>query len=104
MAPRIAEEASPSMSLQCLPSGCCAGPGSRAQRARTEAPEGHREDCGAGGASIQLEGLLVLYAPAGISCLLRLVGRAVVGWMDGWMERCAVPCSGVSRSLHALEV
>lgn len=85
------------MSLQCLPSGCCAGHSgqqrsSQAQMARTEAPEGDREGCGPGGANIQLRGLdtkqlkgslVVLYAPAGNSCLLRLVGYAKDGWMDG---------------------
>lgn len=65
--------------------------------ARTEAPEGHREGCGIGGANIQLRGLdtkqlkgslVVLYAPAGNSCFLRLVGYVMDDrWMGGWMMR-----------------
>lgn len=87
----MAEEASSSMSLQCLPSGCCAGRGRPARTAGSEAPEGPGEDCGTGGASIQLRGLdtkqlkgslVVLYAPAGNNCLLRLVGHAGLGWSD----------------------
>lgn len=81
----MAEEASSSMSLQCLASGCC-------RRRPTGAPEALGEDGGAGGASVQLRGLdtkqlrgslVVLYAPAGSSCLLRLVGQRTGAWGDG---------------------
>lgn len=125
-APCIAEEASSSMSLQWLPSGCCAGPGRQAHMASTRAPEGPRKDGGPGGASIQLRGLdtdqlrgslVVLYAPAGNSCLLRLVGHAVDGCMHACLDArmhegkdgckggalcCAVLSSHVSCCVHAL--
>lgn len=89
------------MSLEWLPTSWCAGYPRlhRCLQAETDkigASEGSREGGGSssgsgsdGGAMIQLRGLdteqlkgslVVLYAPAGNSCLLRLVGHA---WMDG---------------------
>lgn len=83
------------MSLEWLPTGCCASYPRlhgclQAETDKIGASEGSREGGGSGGvARIQLRGLdteqlkgslVVLYAPAGNSCLLRLVGHA---WMDG---------------------
>lgn len=84
------------MSLEWLPIGCCAGYPSwhqykRAKTGELRASDGCREGRSrgdSGGARIQLRGLdteqlkgslVVLYAPAGNSCLLRLVGHE---WMD----------------------
>lgn len=83
------------MSLEWLPTGCCTSYPSghqcrQADMAKSGAPDGCREggdSSDGGGARIQLReldikqqrgSLVVLYAPAGISCLLRLVGH---GWM-----------------------
>lgn len=69
------------MSLEWLGSGCCAGC-RHVEATKTRASDGCRE--AGGGARIQLRGLdteqlkgslVVLYAPAGNSCLLRLVGN-----------------------------
>lgn len=85
------------MSLEWLPTGCCAGYPSwhrcrLAETGKIAASDGCRERGGGsdgGGTRIQLRGLdteqlkgslVVLYAPAGNSCLLRLVGHA---WMEG---------------------
>lgn len=82
------------MSLERLPTGCCASypRWHRCFQAETDkigASEGYGDGGGGGGgARIQLRGLdteqlkgslVVLYAPAGNSCLLRLVGHA---WVD----------------------
>lgn len=85
------------MSPEWLPTGCCAVYPSwhrcwQAGTGKIGASDGCREGKGSGadgGARIQLRGLdteqlkgslVVLYAPAGNSCLLRLVGHA---GMDG---------------------
>lgn len=84
------------MSLEWLPTGCCTSYPSchrcrQADTGKSGASDGCREGGGSsdgGGARIQLRGLdteelkgslVVLYAPAGNSCLLRLVGHA---WME----------------------
>ena len=110
---RSTEEAPPlAMSLEWLPTGCCASYPSwhrcgQAEMSKIGASDGCRESgvisSGDGGAKIQLRGLdtqqlkgslVVLYAPAGNSCLLRLVGHAWMdGWMDGWIvESCLCWC------------
>lgn len=87
----------PAVSMEWLPTGCCVGYPSwhrclQAETGRIGASEGFREGGGGGsdgGPRIQLNGLdaeqlkgslVVLYAPAGNSCLLRLVGHT---WVDG---------------------
>lgn len=81
------------MSLEWLPTSCCAGYHGwhrcwQAETGKIRASDGCREGGGSGvcgGARIQLRGLdteqlkgslVVLYTPAGNSCLLRLVGHA----------------------------
>lgn len=82
----------PAMSLERLPTGCCASypRWHRCFGAETD-KIGASEGYGEGGARIQLRGLdteqlkgslVVLYAPAGNSCLLRLVGHV---WMNGYV-------------------
>ena len=88
------------MSLEWLPTGCCTGYSSWHRCRQADAGKiGASDGCGEGGCSgngvgarIQLMGLdteelrgslVVLFAPAGNSCLLRLVGH---GWMDGWKD------------------
>lgn len=73
------------MSLERLPTGCCTGYPSwqRCRQFASDGCEDVKHSGNLGGAGIQLTGLdaaqlkgnlLVLYAPAGYSCLLRLVG------------------------------
>lgn len=85
------------MNPEWLLTGCCIGDPSlhrcwQAKKSKIGSSEGYRlkgGSSGGEGARIQLEGLdteqlkgslVVLYAPAGNSCLLRLVGYE---WMDG---------------------